>query len=395
MYKNHSYESGQNTSYTNNHIPDEYWQIFDISPGGVSIATDRNCTSILHNRKASRMLRIPAGGVFSHSSLKPPSVKVFREGIELLADEMPMQRSGRDREEVQDEVLEFVWDDGHRTISVWNSVPILDEAGQILGVLATSEEITRFVLREREIQLDKEYLEHVVTEKIEEQTRLRSEVERLDRFSLVGQMAASISHEIRNPIATVRGFLQLNQRNQTYNAYYNNLIISELDRANEIIGNFLSLSKQNDSSVREMQDLSESLGVVLPLLEADATMMGKNVVFIEKSVSPIPLNSKEIQQVLINLVRNSLEASEIGSTVIVEIFEDEERLGFFVQDEGSGIPKSIIEQIGTPFLTTKEKGTGLGLSICYDIARRHSAEIQIESAPTGTIFTFVFTKSSL
>ncbi|REE89064.1 signal transduction histidine kinase [Paenibacillus taihuensis] len=389
---NHSYESEHDGSFKYNHIPEEFWQLFEISPGGVSIGTDPHCTTIIHNRKASRMLRIPAGGFFSHSSFKPPSVKVFRDGIELLPHEMPMQRSGVDGEEVQDEVLEFVWPDGFRTVSVWNSIPILNKEDRVVGVLATTEEITRYVLREREMQLDKINLENVVTEKIEEQTRLRSEVERLDRFSLVAQMAASISHEVRNPISTVRGFLQLMQRNQTYNDNYYKLIISELDRANEIIGNFLSLSKQNDSAERLEKDLAETLGFILPLLEADALMMGKKVSFIEKSVTPVRLNSKEIQQVLINLVRNSLEASEKGTTVVVEMFENEASIGFYVKDEGPGIPPEIVAQLGTPFLTTKEKGTGLGLSICYDIARRHGAEISIDSGEKGTTFKFAFAK---
>lgn len=389
---NHSYESEQDRSIICNHIPEEFWQLFEISPGGVSIGTDPHCTTIIHNRKASRMLRIPSGGFFSLSSINPPSVKVFRDGVELLPNEMPMQRSGLEREEVQDEVLEVVWEDGIRMVSVWNSVPILNGEDQVVGVVATSEDITRFVLREREIRLDKENLEQVVTEKIEEQARLRSEVERLDRFSLVAQMAASISHEVRNPISTVRGFLQLMQRNKTYNDNYYKLIISELDRANDIIGNFLSLSKHSDSLERQLGDLAETLGFILPLLEADALMMGKKVAFIKKDVTPVCLNPKEIQQVLINLVRNSLEASEKGTTVVVELFENDESVGFKVQDAGKGIPPEIAAQLGTPFLSTKEKGTGLGLSICYDIARRHGAEIKINSGETGTTFTFAFKK---
>jgi signal transduction histidine kinase len=110
---------------------------------------------------------------------------------------------------VLDEVLEFVWKDDHRMISVWNTTPILNEDGEVLGVLATSEDITDFVLQERQMKADKEFLEQIVAERNEEQMKLRIELERLDRLSLVAQMAASISHEVRNPIAIVRGFLQL------------------------------------------------------------------------------------------------------------------------------------------------------------------------------------------
>ncbi|MFC5448601.1 sensor histidine kinase [Paenibacillus aestuarii] len=377
-----------------NPIPEAYWFLFDHSPGGISIATDPLCSTIIHNKKASRMLRIHAGGAFSHSSKEPPKVKVYKDGVELSAAEMPIQRSARLRDEVQNEVLEFVWEDGHKSISVWNTTPIYDESGVVRGVLATSEDISHYVLKEREARLDKEHLERVVREKIEEHARLRNEVERLDRLSLVAQMAASISHEVRNPITTVRGFLQLIMQRKSFFNYqkYYDLIINELDRANEIIGNFLSLSKNNNSMDREEQDLLATFHAVLPLLEADALMMGKKMVFMEKQVSKLWMNTKEIQQVLINLVRNGLEASPTGACVTVELFEDHRRVGFSVKDEGSGIPVSIVEQLGTPFLTTKASGTGLGLSICYDIARRHQADINVETDSRGSTFIFTFHK---
>ncbi|MDD9269607.1 ATP-binding protein [Paenibacillus sp. GCM10023248] len=378
-----------------NYIPDEYWFLFEHSPGGVSIATDPHCTKIKHNKKASRMLRIQAGEVFSHSSIVPPKVNVFRDGIELEAQEMPMQRTARLKEEVENEVLEFVWEDGHKSISVWNTTPIYDEAGVVIGVLATSEDISHFVLKEREVRLNKEHLERIVSEKIEEHTRLRNEVERLDRLSLVAQMAASISHEVRNPITTVRGFLQLTMKQNNFVNFqkYYELIISELDRANEIIGNFLSLSKKNNYIDREERDLSEIFHAVLPLLEADALMMGKKIMFIEKQVPLLWINTKEIQQVLINLVRNGLEASVVGSSVTVELFEDQNHVGFMVKDEAGGIPAKILEQLGSPFLTTKANGTGLGLSICYDIARRHEAELKVETDHIGSTFIFSFYKT--
>jgi len=378
-----------------NHIPEAYWFLFNHSPGGVSIATDPLCASIIHNKKASRMLRIHTGGAFSHSSMEPPKVRVFRDGIELLAEEMPIQRSAFLLEEVENEVLEFVWEDGHKSISVWNTTPIYDDAGSVLGVLATSEDISQYVLKEREVRLDKEQLERVVSEKVEEHARLRNEVERLDRLSLVAQMAASISHEVRNPITTVRGFLQLiMQRKNFFNFQkYFDLIINELDRANDIIGNFLSLSKNGNSMDREEHDLVTIFQSVLPLLEADALLMGKKLAFHEKSLSKLWMNKKEIQQVLINLVRNGLEASPTGACVTVELLENQRTVGFSVKDEGGGIPASILEQLGTPFLTTKASGTGLGLSICYDIARRHQAEIHVVTDQRGTTFIFSFYKA--
>ncbi|GMK40784.1 hypothetical protein PCCS19_38400 [Paenibacillus sp. CCS19] len=374
-------------------IPSPYWDIFSKCPGGVSIATDPLCTTILHNRKAARMLRVSEGEDFSHSSTTPPQVSVYRNRIVISPDEMPMQRTARHKIEVLNEVLELVWEDGHRMISVWNTSPILDEAGEVLGVLATSEDITEFVLQERQMKADKEYLESLVAERNEEQLKLRSELERLDRLSLVAQMAASISHEVRNPIATVRGFLQLMNSLQPtgqLSPHYD-LIISELDRANAIIGNFLSLSK-SPTDDREMSGLLDVFMVVMPLLEADALMRGKRLTFEQQAVSHVCMNKKEIQQVLINLVRNGLEASPVGAEIRVELFDNSHTVGFTVQDEGEGMPPSVLERLGTPFFTTKGSGTGLGLSICYEIISRHGADIKVESNSSGTTFTVAFPK---
>ncbi|MGG1555297.1 ATP-binding protein [Paenibacillus ferrarius] len=379
---------------TGNQIPNEYWSIFEKSPGGVSLATDPYCMKIFHNAKASSMLRISSGGNFSHSASEPPNVKVYRDGIELSPEEMPMQRSGSQQVEVYEEVLEFVWEDDHRLISVWNASPILNPRGEVCGVLASSEDITKYVLRERQVRTDKTILEKIIDEKVEEDAQLRNEITRLDRLSLVAQMAASISHEVRNPITTVRGFLQLMQQSKSPNHHnYYDLIISELDRANEIIGNFLSLAKHNNPQDCEEQDLLATFQAVMPILEADALMMGKRIKYIPAQVSRLSFNAKEIQQVLINLVRNSLEASEKGACVTITLFESKAQLGFSVKDEGKGIPPHILEQLGTPFLTTKENGTGLGLSICFDIARRHDAEIKIQSDERGSTFHFIFYNS--
>ncbi|SFJ70555.1 hypothetical protein SAMN02799624_05593 [Paenibacillus sp. UNC496MF] len=169
-------------------IPSKYWDIFNESPGGVSIATDPLCKKILHNRKASRMLRVSSGGDFFHSSVHPPKVTVYRNRTELSAGEMPMQRSGRRKADVLDEVLEFVREDGHRMISVWNTAPILNGEGDALGVLAVSEDITDFVLQERRMQADKEFFENLAAERKEEQAKLRIELERLDRLNLIGTL---------------------------------------------------------------------------------------------------------------------------------------------------------------------------------------------------------------
>ena len=107
-------------------------------------------------------------------------------------------------------------------------------------------------------------------------------------------------------------------------------------------------------------------------------------------IPDLPLDEKEIRQLLFNLVRNALEAMPTGGTIDIRTFNENNAVILAIQDTGSGIPQEIIEKIGRPFFTTKEQGTGLGLAICFSIATRHNAKISIESGSFGTTFLIRF-----
>lgn len=103
------------------------------------------------------------------------------------------------------------------------------------------------------------------------------------------------------------------------------------------------------------------------------------------------LDEKEIRQLILNLVRNALEATPPGKGVLISTRrEAEDKVTLQVSDQGQGIPDEIMEKLGTPFFTTKENGTGLGLAVCYGIAERHRAAIQIETGAGGTTFLVHF-----
>lgn len=224
---------------------------------------------------------------------------------------------------------------------------------------------------------------------------LEQELFRLDRLNIVGQMAANIGHEIRNPLTTVRGYLQVMSRKQEFEKYGDNfrLLLDELDRANALITEYLSLSKNRltDQQPRNLNTIVESL---FPLILADAAMTN-HVVRIELGELPeLPLDEKEIRQLLLNLVRNGLEAMEPGKTLTIRTCADDNAVILAVRNEGAEIPPEILEKLGIPFFTTKEKGTGLGLAICYSIANRHRAKITIDTGPQGTTFSVVFPRTN-
>lgn len=224
---------------------------------------------------------------------------------------------------------------------------------------------------------------------VTERRRLELELSRLDRLNLVGQMAASIGHEVRNPLTTVRGFLQLLAKKPalaSYNEYFE-IMTDELDRANDIITEFLSLANNRLIHLKSTQ-LNDIIYAMLPLMNADAAAGNKEIIAELSSIPDLSLDEKEIRQLLLNLVRNALEASPSGGIVYIRSFYDTTNISVVlsVTDEGSGIAPEVLKQLGTPFLTTKETGTGLGLPMCYSIAGRHQASIDVTTGASGTTF---------
>jgi PAS domain S-box-containing protein len=223
---------------------------------------------------------------------------------------------------------------------------------------------------------------------ITEQKHLRKEIARLDRLNLVGEMAAGIGHEIRNPMTTVRGFLQMLGEKDDCTKYkdYFELMIEELDRANSIISEFLSLAK-NKAVEFKTQDLNRIVKVIMPLISADAMVTDKNIEVGLVDIPKLTLDEKEIRQLILNLVRNGFEAMSPGGTLTIKTFSEGDEVVLAVQDQGEGIGPDVLERIGTPFFTTKENGTGLGLAVCYSIAARHGAKITVDTgSTTGTTF---------
>lgn len=228
----------------------------------------------------------------------------------------------------------------------------------------------------------------LVIQDITELERLRTELVNVERLSLVGQMAASITHEIRNPMAVVRGFLQLmKEKSPDSLDHYYRIVMEELDRANGIINDFLSLA-QNRISEKEQWHLHQIINDLSPLLWADANLRGQTIeLLLDERVPKLHLNAKEIKQVLLNLARNGMEAMEEKGklTIQTRFRESDNMVELIVRDTGVGMSES--RRLFEPFFTTKAKGTGLGLALCLSIVERHGGKIDVESEEgKGTTF---------
>ncbi|MCC5468220.1 PAS domain-containing sensor histidine kinase [Pelosinus baikalensis] len=214
----------------------------------------------------------------------------------------------------------------------------------------------------------------------------------LDRMNMVGSMASTVAHEIRNPMTTVRGYLQVMGRKQEYQKDNDkfNLMIEEIDRANSIIREYLSLSREKLANLKQCS-LNNIIAALFPLIQADAA---SSKVSVNLDIIPIPeilLDENEIRQLLLNLVRNGIEAMPAGGNLDICTFMEDNKVVLSISDQGSGIPSHLLDKLGTPFITTKDTGTGLGLPICYQIAHRHKANIKISTSHEGTTFYVYFT----
>lgn len=229
---------------------------------------------------------------------------------------------------------------------------------------------------------------------ITELQNLKDEVGKMERLSLVGQMAASITHEIRNPMAVIRGFVQLlNERSSDEQESYFRIILDEIDRANAIINDFLSLA-QNRIVSKELCQLHDIINELLPLLWADANLRGQSIdLRLCENMELLEMNSKEIKQLILNLVRNGMEAMNDKGILRIETINFHDTIQLRVTDNGVGIPEDKRVHLFEPFYTTKMSGTGLGLPLCLSIVERHNGKIHVESiVGAGTTFIVSFCK---
>ncbi|WP_244964887.1 ATP-binding protein [Paenibacillus barcinonensis] len=214
------------------------------------------------------------------------------------------------------------------------------------------------------------------------------ELFRSERLRAVGELAAGMAHEIRNPLTAIRGFLQLS-RGQAFNiAPWYEVIMSEVTRVTDLTGEFLQFSKPQVNHMKP-EKLAQCLERVMSLTESDAASRGHRITLDMKDESvSVNMDRDKIVQVLINLIRNAFEAMPDPGEVRMDMLKEGDRVLISVSDTGSGIPESSLSSIFNPFFTTKEEGTGLGLALCQKIVQDHNGKITVQSEPgTGSTFT--------
>lgn len=226
-------------------------------------------------------------------------------------------------------------------------------------------------------------------EDIFERTKLQQELQRAEKMNAIGQLAASVAHEIRNPMTVVKGFLQIFlAKDMSYEEHmFLKLMIEELNRAETIINDYLSLAKP-DVDKLEVIDSRDMAEKVMDLMTSYA-MMSKNISLQTEIKEDMKIrgNKNELKQVLINILKNGIEAMKNGGKLSLTLEKKGSYGVFIIQDTGIGMTEDELSRLGTAFYSLKERGTGMGLMVCYQIVERMKGHIKVSSKKgEGTTF---------
>lgn len=208
---------------------------------------------------------------------------------------------------------------------------------------------------------------------------MKQEIIRTEKLNTLGELAASIAHEVRNPLTVVKGFLQLMEKDKkNHNDEYLSLILSELGRAETILNDYLNFAKPQLKKIEEFQ-LSEVIYEVIYLLNALAVKQG---VLLNYQLQPnlyIETDRSKLKQALVNLIKNAIEATPQGGKVRVNLHSRNGQAYTVISDTGKGMTTEQLSRTGTVFYTTKDKGTGLGTTVSLRIIETMNGRVTYKS----------------
>lgn len=325
--------------------------LLDILPEAV-LAVDNQRMMVVYNRMAEDWVGIPRNTVLNVNLDKLlaqvstdclPILLALREGQEQYNQPCIIPISGEERE--------FLLD----------VRKVRGEEGESVGMIAVIREVTSLREMDRAIQ-------------------------KSSRLSLIGELAAGMAHEIRNPLTAVRGFLQLLQTRAQSTALaeiyeYSSIMVSELDRVNDLIHQFLMLGQVRPKK-RLLFDIDRLLDDLALLFENESLM--REIAFQRKngaSLPPVEGDPEQLKQVFSNLFTNALQAMDKGGRLTIETgyLPHSGQVCIHFVDTGHGISPEHLAKIFHPFFTTRENGTGLGLSISHQIIDAHGGKLHISS----------------
>lgn len=214
-----------------------------------------------------------------------------------------------------------------------------------------------------------------------------------DLVRKLGELAAGVVHEVRNPLQTVRAFIQAMARvsqNENKLNYYIPLIIEELNRADMLLEDFLHFTHQKPLKLA-MEDIAKLCHDTVVLMQSGAYLRGQTISEdYQENLPPVKVDGNRIRQILLNLLLNALDVGSEGDNILLKAYHENDRVIIEVIDNGPGMTEETQANIFKAFYTTKKNGTGMGLPLCMNIAKVHGGDIQVESVPgKGSSFSLI------
>lgn len=210
-----------------------------------------------------------------------------------------------------------------------------------------------------------------------------------EKLASLGELAAGIVHEVRNPLASIKGAVEILEDAKTSSEArheFANLAKTEVDRLDRLVGEFLRFARPTSLTVNK-NNLNEIADSVRSLLESQALSQGVSVrTDFDKDLPDVMGDREQIKQVILNLAINSLQAMPAGGTLRFRSFRYDGYCHLAVDDTGEGVNAELVPKIFDPFFTTKDKGIGLGLSVAYKIAAQHNGRLRFRPSESGSTF---------
>jgi Signal transduction histidine kinase len=203
-------------------------------------------------------------------------------------------------------------------------------------------------------------------------------LQRAEKLKIISDLAASVAHEVRNPLQVTRGFLQLLAERELSNRQYYKMAIEELDRASSIITDFLTFAKPELEEFTVL-DIAEELDKINAIMTPHASLNGVSLRFDVQNAVRIEGNSSRFKQAIINFIKNGIEAMDSGGEINIRAFRQDDDAVIRIRDNGSGMDEEQLAKLGTPYYSTKTKGTGLGLMVTFRIIEAMNGTISFDS----------------